>query len=262
MGARRLLRHVGPRQRGADVAEAVRGTGGRLGIELEIEGLAADQVGEARAGSAAPYAHRPVGSVEVGLRAREPRGGERDQRLTRRRRGLAELHAAAGDPVAAAGRALIGRERAVPLDHGDAVGRHAQLVAGDLAHGDAMAGAEVDLADEDRDGAVAVDGEIGVHRVGRQRLAEEAIRVGHRLRRGARRPRKAHDEGAARGEPGAEKAPAREGHLSAHPECRRRAARRGSRGRGCRSGRGCRRGPRTPGRAWGAVSPSAAPWRS
>src|SRR5262244_2773864 len=133
------------------------------------------------------------------LEGRSGRGGAREEGLPRGGRGVADLGPAAGDGVAACGGALVGRERGVTLDHGDAVEGNVELLARHLPERDAPAGADVDLAGEERDRAVRMHGEIRVHEIGRHGLAEEAVGVRHGLGEEPLRALEAqpHDEGAA-----------------------------------------------------------------
>ena len=203
MEARDLGRDVGPPQRLADEAEVLGRFHQRLGIELHVEPLIADEVAVGDRRAAVLRAHDAVGHVEIGGRLAQLLRGLRDQRLARGGGGLAELRAAARDAVAARRRALVGRERGIALDHRDALGRDVELLGDDLAHGDAAAGADVHLADEDRQRAVGVHGQIGIDEVGRDRLAEEPVGARHAL--GARahgQPERDHER-AAGGEEGA-----------------------------------------------------------
>ncbi len=128
-----------------------------MGSSCEIELVAGEQIGELHAGAAGLRTHLAVGRGQIGGRHVEPLRAKLDQRLARGRGGLADLHAAALDAVRAGGAALVGGERGVALDQLDALDRDAKLLGEDLAHGDAQPGAEIDLAAEQRDGAVAVD---------------------------------------------------------------------------------------------------------
>src|SRR5262249_7813905 len=137
---------------------------------------------------------------EVAGRLAQARGGASDEGLTGGGRRVADLRAAARDGVAARGGALVGRERGVPLDHGDAVERNVELLPRHLPERDAPARADVDLAGEERPGAVGMTGEIRTHEMGRHRLAQEAVGVRYGLGEEPLRALEpqAHDEGAAR----------------------------------------------------------------
>jgi hypothetical protein len=226
MVAGHLLRHVGPGERLADEAEAVVRLERGLRVDLQIEGATADQLAESHRAGSIPGAHHPVRQLQLGGGPSKARRGHAQQGLPRGGGGATDLDAAPGHAVAAAGAALVRRERGVALDHRDAIRRQIELLAHHLADGDARAGAEVHPAHEDRDGAVAPHREVGVDRVGGQRLAEEAVRVGDRLGvRGRDRAEpvaaQADDEGSARREAGGEEGAAREPgrHLSALPAC-------------------------------------------
>ena len=140
--------------------------------------------------------HQAVGGDEVlGLDVEALRG-KLDQRLARGGRGLPDLHAAALDAVRAGGPPLVGRERGVALDIFDLVDADAELLGGDLGDGDAQPLAEIDLAAEDGDRAVAVDGEEGIDLLGVEDPRGVAGACGEQVAR-ARRKREADRERAA-----------------------------------------------------------------
>ena len=129
VAARDLRGQVGTGQRLADEAEAVGRLERRLGVDLEVERAVADELAVGHRPAAVLRAHHAVGDLEVGDRLAEALRRQAEQRLARGGRGPAELDAAAGDAVAAAGRALVGRERGVALDHRDALERDVELLA-------------------------------------------------------------------------------------------------------------------------------------
>ena len=186
-----LRGQIRPGQRLADEAEAVVGLERRRLVHLQVQRAIADQIAVAHRPGAVLAAHHAVGDLEVTGGPAQALRGQVDEPPARGRGGQAELGAAAGDAVAAAGPALVGRERGVALDHRDALERDVELLARELAHRDAPAGAEIHPAHEDGDRAVAVHGQERVHRVGGERLAEEAIGVGDGLRAGRGRARRA-----------------------------------------------------------------------
>jgi len=197
-GAGDLPRDVEPADRLADDGEVLRVLGGRLGIELQIELLAADELPVADS-LAAGLGHDPA------LRNRERFlvGGELGRRLgneslSRRGRGLADLHAAVLDGEAAEGDALVGSERGIALYDGDVGERNRQLLRRDLGHRGADAGAEIDLAGEDRDLALGIDGEEPVHLVGRDGLLRSGRLFLGRAFRQPGREREADDQCSAR----------------------------------------------------------------
>ena len=74
------------------------------------------------------------------------------------------------------GQPLVGRRRGVAHHHLDPVERHVELFGGHLRKRGPRAGAEIDLAAEDRDAVVGADGEPRID-----------CFLGHRLRRAQRR---------------------------------------------------------------------------
>ena len=127
-----LVRNVEARHRLADdlvVLRVLRSAG--FVVELEREDLAADEL--AVADPLAAGADDAVGDREV-LRLGAPDAwpASSSSAPCARRRRLADLHAAVLDRQAAAGRALVGRERGVALDDCDAVERHVELLGDDL----------------------------------------------------------------------------------------------------------------------------------
>ena len=111
-----------------------------------------------------------VGHRELFLLDAEAGGRLVDQRRFGRRRGLSDLDAADLDGEAAPGGALFGRQGRVALHHGDARERHVELFGCHLRQRGRHAGAQVDLAAVERDGAIGVDDEIGIDFGQRDRL--------------------------------------------------------------------------------------------
>ena len=184
VGARDLGRDVGPRERLADQPVLVHLLEGRLRIHRDLEALPAHKLGVAEAGSPALRPDEAVHHLEVFGREAESQGGEADERLARRRRGPADLDAAARDALAAGRGPLIGSECGIALDQREGLDRHVELFGHHLSVSDAGARAEIDLAHEERDRAVGVDREEGIEGVSGERLAEQAIAAG-RLGAGA-----------------------------------------------------------------------------
>ena len=89
----------------------------------------------------------------------------------RRRRGLADLHAADLDRKAAVGRSLVGGQRRVALHDRDAVERHIEFLGCHLGQRRADTRAEVDLAGKHRDAAVGINRKKAVDLVERYRLS-------------------------------------------------------------------------------------------
>ena len=216
-----LVRNVDARDRGADDLEVFRVLGlRRLGVvDRERKGLAADQLAIADGFAAA--ADGPGGDRELVRLDAELRRREIEQRTSRHRRGVANLHAADLDREAAECRPLIRRQRRVALDDLNPVERHVELVGHDLRQRGAHAGAEIDLAGIDGHHAGGIDGEKGIDRSERHRLGR-----GGRLRERRARP---SEEGEADDERTAalEQVAARSDEIFAHGylACARPAAR-------------------------------------
>ncbi len=170
-----LARDVGPRERLTD--DSVRGGIAqlRLRIDLDAETLVADEIAEAYAGAARFRAHLTVDRVEIRRRLAAARRGEPDQRLACGGRRLPDLDAAAHDAAAAGGRALVGRQRGIALDHRDPLDADAELFGGHLRNRDAQALAEIDLARVNRHRAIGVDGDEAVDFAGVEGLAERNV---------------------------------------------------------------------------------------
>ncbi len=197
-----LRGQVGTGQRLADEPEALVGLEQHRLVHLQVQRAIADQLAVAHRPGAVLAAHHAVGHLEIARGPAQALRGQVHEPPARGRGRQAELGAAARDAVAAAGPALVGRQRGVALDHRDALEGDVELLARDLPHRDAPARAEVHPADEDGDRAVAVHGQERIHRVGRERLAEEAVRVGDGLRPRPAEPvePEADDQHPARGE--------------------------------------------------------------
>jgi hypothetical protein len=126
---------------------------------------------------------------------------------------LADLHAAARDPRAAGGRALIGRQRGVAFDELDLVDADAKLLGGHLRDGDAQPRAEIDLAAVERHGPIPMQGKEGIDEGWIEDAAGTLADTRERLRERGSRRREADDERAS----GAKEGAAREG--SVHVRC-------------------------------------------
>ena len=201
-----LRRHVRARDGLADVTEGARRLERRLGVDREPELAVTDQLAVGHARAARLRADDAVGDREVSDWVPEPLGGEREQRPARGGRRAPELLAAAGDAGAAAGPALVGAHGGVALDQlRDPLDVDVELLGHHLPHRGPATGPEIHLAGEHGDGAIGVDGEEGVDLVGRDGLAEVAIRrpAGSRARRPAPPP------GEAPGRPGRARRPGR-----------------------------------------------------
>jgi len=160
--------------RGADQLVLGCGLERGLGVHLQVEGAALHQLcvgdGLGRIGLGADEA---VGGGQVGGRGAQALGRAGHQGAAGRGTGAAQLAAALGDGEVGAGEPLVGGGGGVAHHHGDGVERHFQFLGGDLRHRGLGAGAQVDLADVDRDLAVAVQHQEGVDQV-----------LGHGLGRG------------------------------------------------------------------------------
>ena len=204
--------------------------------------LAADQLGEADARRRPAFGRTtPSATTRSSALTLRRLRGEIDQRLARGRRGLADLHAAALDAVRAGGAALIGRQRGVALDIFDLVDADAELLGGDLRDRDAQALAEIDLAAEDGDGAVAVDGEEGVDLLADRGRAPRRRRPCAKRALGQAGERKADGERAALEERAAGEASGVRWCVHVSLPVPMPPSRRARRAHGCRSGRDCRR---------------------
>ena len=157
--SRAFRRQVRARQRLADHPVGRGRLERGLGVDLERQAPALENLAEVEAPATRHHARLAVGDDELVHGHAELRGGELEECRPRGRRRLTDGHAAAGDARAAAGRALVGGQRRVALDKGDARDREVELLRHHLADGDPQAGAEVDLAGEDGDRAVVMDGE-------------------------------------------------------------------------------------------------------
>src|SRR5262249_59929319 len=101
MASRDLGRHVGPRQRLADVAEPRRVLERRLWIDGHAERAVADELAVADGGRAGLDTHDTVGDLQIFRPSAEPLGREPEQRLPSGGGDDAELRPAARDAVTA-----------------------------------------------------------------------------------------------------------------------------------------------------------------
>ena len=113
--------------------------------------------------------HDAVDDDELIGRRAELGGRHLDQHAARFGRGHAHLLAAELDAGRAGGAALVHAGGGVAHVDLDGLERHVELLRHDLADGDEQPVAHVHLAEEGRDGAVGVDGDVGGELVGRQR---------------------------------------------------------------------------------------------
>ena len=178
-GAGALARDVEPRHRLADDGVEVWVLGRRLGIELQVEVLAADQLAVAdrladHAAAGLRLDRAVLGDELVGRHA-DVLGAGGEERLPRRGAGLADLQAALLDGVRAVGRRLVRRQQGVALDHRDRCHRHVEFLGDHLGQRRLDAGAEIDLPGEQGDVALRVDGEVGVDVGGGDDLVGERV---------------------------------------------------------------------------------------
>ena len=172
----------------------------RVTIDGKRELLAADQIADADAvvdiRAACQRAHLAVIQREFGSGPMEALRAQLEQRLTGRRRGLPNFHAAAGEARAAACRSLIRRQRRVALNERHPVHGNVQLLGGHLTNRNPQPGAEVHLARIDRNRAIGVHGEEGIDLLRVDGLAKIGIRRSglSGAARSERAERKADDE--------------------------------------------------------------------
>ena len=170
-----LVGNVDPSDRLPDDRVVLRVLERRLGVDNEAEVLAADErrVGDA---FAAGLRHDDAVLDDDGVLVdAELRGALGNQRLAAGGRCLADLHPAVLDGQAAERDALVGRQRRVALDDGDAIERHRELLGGDLRHRRADSRAEVDLPRVNGHVALRVDREKAVDLIGGDRLRTRCL---------------------------------------------------------------------------------------
>jgi len=141
-GSGALAGNIGTRQRLADNRVVGRILKRRVGIGPQVELAVSHQL------------------TEVGV------GPELVERPPRRRRRLADFHAAARQPRAAARATRVGGQRGIALDHRNALHGDAELFGGHLRNRDQHAGADIHQAGIDGHCAVAVDSEEAVELAG------------------------------------------------------------------------------------------------
>ncbi len=127
-------------------------------------------------------ANGAVGRLDLAGWHLELRGAEAQQLPPRGGGGATDLHAARLDPLAAAGRALVGRQRGVAGDDVDRLDRHCELLGRHLAQGRRQALAEIDLAAEQGNAPIPADRDEAVDRAGRQRPRRSEGQPGRRRR--------------------------------------------------------------------------------
>src|SRR5205807_4299013 len=103
MAARHLRRYIGARQRLADDRVRRRIVERRFRINLLRETLVAHQFADANAGASAFGSHAAADALELVCSLAGALGCEAQQRLARRRGGLADLYTAAHDAAASGG---------------------------------------------------------------------------------------------------------------------------------------------------------------
>ena len=166
-----LRGNVRPRRGSADDGVGGRSRERRLWIDGNRETAALNQAADWHR---ARRARRPstvgrTGRADFAVDDRQIRGryaealrGAAQQFLSRARGGLADGGASAGQPGAAARAAVVRTTARITVDERDARNRDAELLGGHLRDGDAHPGADVDLAGEDGDAAVRVDGQEAI----------------------------------------------------------------------------------------------------
>jgi hypothetical protein len=206
-GSQAFGRDVRPRQGFADDGIARGVLERRIGIELEVELVVAEQAREPDAGAAGLRPNFTIGGDEIFRLQIEALRGEIDHGLARGRRGLPDLHAAALDAGRAGGSSLVRRQRGVALDIFYFFDRDAEFLGCNLGNCDPQPLAEIDLAAIQSHGAIAVHRQEGINLPG----IETAGHGGYGLRQGtcwAAGQRKADNHCAA-----LEQRPAREANV-------------------------------------------------
>src|SRR4030095_2201625 len=192
-----FARNIGTRHRLPDYRVRRRITQRRFRADLECERPVADEIGIADASTSGLRADRAVDSFEVRGRLSGTLARTRDQRLPRRRRGLAYLHTATHDSRAARRRPLVWRQRGVSLDHRDPPDVDAEFLRRHLRDRDTQSLSARDFPAENRHRSVGFDGEKAVHLVRVERACGNGA-VGWRpLRDAVDRPGKTDDERTA-----------------------------------------------------------------
>ncbi len=135
-----------------------------LRIDVELHALADQRAVADRAVRRGLHAYDAVLHREVGGRNAEALRGALDERAASGGAGPAQLAAALEDRQVRRGQPLVRRARGVAHDHFDLAERNVELVGGELHERGARAGAEIDLADKNRDLVVGRNGEPGVDR--------------------------------------------------------------------------------------------------
>src|SRR5439155_9233163 len=125
-------------------------------IDLLREALVAHQFADANAGATAFWSYAAADALELVCRLARTLGREAQQCLTRGRRGLADLHAAAHDAAASGGWPLIRRQCRVAFDQRNGADVEARLFRAGLAERNARALPETGLGARDPGEAVAM----------------------------------------------------------------------------------------------------------
>ena len=170
LGAKHLARHVAPRHRlahdlvfrgrlGLGLALDIHLVAGLLvPLDLGVEGLAADQLGVTDAlGGIVERGDHAIADAQPFRGQTELCGGHAEQDAARLGRGVAQRLGAGLDAQGTRRTALVQRGRGVARDHADLVDRDVEFIGHDLGDGDFQALAQVDLAVEGADAAIARD---------------------------------------------------------------------------------------------------------
>ena len=148
--------------------------------------------------TASHRANLPVHDRQVRGGTLQPRRGETEECLARRRGRLTNGRASACQPCAPTRAAGVRTSRRVAVDHGNPRRIDAELLGRHLRYRDAHAGADVHFARVDRDRAIRIDRQGAVDFLG----IERSTVAGERARRRLLAERRQPAEGEADDEPG------------------------------------------------------------
>ena len=197
---RALVRHIRARKRFADDAVAGRLADRRLRIDLQRKAAIANESPDADTGAAGERTDLAIDDCQFRGGTTEPRRPEREQRLSGGGGRLTHFDAAAGQPRASAGAALVRAYAGIAIHDCNALGLNAEFLGRHLRHRDPQTGADINFARVQGHRAVGMNREETVDLAGIERLAGVAA-SGRRLRprpsRQRRVERKAHDQGSA-----------------------------------------------------------------
>jgi hypothetical protein len=177
--AGRLGRQIDARHRLADDPVAVDRLQRRIGIDADETALARDEFAEGQRPVVGRRCdHHAVVDTEITHGQSKPLGGAGEQHLTRRGRRVTEgfgahLYCLAGDR-----RPLIGRARRIPQNHGHMRERDIEFLGDNLAERRADASAEIDMAVEGGDPAIAADDDENLNRLAAGAVADDQQLVG------------------------------------------------------------------------------------